>query len=46
MSALTAPSTCNAHEFWVAESKRLGSDWISIAAVVTGIMRELARRSS
>jgi hypothetical protein len=46
MIPLTSSSTANAREYWAVESKRLGSDWISIAELVTAIMRQLARPSS
>jgi hypothetical protein len=41
----TIPSSV-AREFWRHESRRLGSDWISIAEVVTAIMYRLAGASS
>jgi hypothetical protein len=43
---LTFPSTAVAREFWAAESKRLGTDWVSIAEVVTAIMYRLTGASS
>jgi hypothetical protein len=33
-------------EYWAAESKRLGSDWISIATTVAAVLRNLAGPSS
>jgi hypothetical protein len=45
-SSLTLPSTENARLWWAYESKRIGSDWISIAEVVTAIMHRLAEASS
>ncbi len=46
IDVLTAASTANAREFWRAESQRLGSDWIGLAEVVSGILYRLAATSS
>jgi len=38
-------STANAREWWAVESRRVGSDWVSIAEVVAAIMHRLAATS-
>jgi hypothetical protein len=42
----TISSTANAREWWSAESRRCGSDWIGVAQVVSEIMHRLAATSS
>jgi hypothetical protein len=45
MTPSIIPSS-NLREFWRAESVRLGSDWLSVAEVVSSILRRLAIASS
>jgi hypothetical protein len=43
---ITFPSTADARAWWAYEAERVGSDWVSIAEVVTAIMFRLAMSSS
>jgi len=43
-STITGASSCatRRREYWLAESKRLGADWISIATLVSAVLHNLA----
>ena len=40
-SEVTLPSTANAREWWAIESRRCGTDWISLITAAEQVLREL-----
>jgi hypothetical protein len=42
----TTRSTADARSWWAEESVRVGTDWVSVAETVTGILHRLRATSS